>query len=338
MNPDPEQNDGRELLSLANSIETYRADRIMSKALLLRSYPELGTDKTYGKIVKGELTELDITNRWLPAYRQVWAQIQTSDTDVADDSLIEDLTGPVEICRSYLETRNEKTNARFIALIGDSGLGKTSAIEVMKSKPYGVNILVVEAIDVWKNQGKGTAIPLLRAIGKKLGVTKQPGSARDGFFDEIVAKLNAQRRCIVIEEAHHLCPAGLNTIKALINLTSVLVVVTAMPILWQRLESSREAYAECKQLTGNRLAERIVLTLRESDVKRILEKRLGLASGDTLIVRVVRPLMEMAAQYSNLKFVARAVKRYLEEVRQGENPTVETFLNAMKLERKRRIG
>ena len=43
-------------------------------------------------------------------------------------------------------------------------------------------------------------------------------------------------------------------------------------------------------------------------------------------------------EYSNLKFVARAVKRYLEEVRQGENATVETFLNAMKLERKRRIG
>jgi len=53
-------------------------------------------------------------------------------------------------------------------------------------------------------------------------------------------------------------------LKTLINLTPVIIVATAMPILWERLSSSRQGWVECKQLTTNRLAGGDLPALGES--------------------------------------------------------------------------
>mgnify|MGYP000199181536 CR=1 FL=1 len=104
-----------QLLAAAGNIETYRADFGMTKAALLRQYPELGTDRTYNKIISGDHSQLDL-DKWSEAYAHVWRQIKDADS-AGDDSLIPTLTGPVELCRSYLETRLTKGNDRFIMFL-----------------------------------------------------------------------------------------------------------------------------------------------------------------------------------------------------------------------------
>lgn len=332
-----EKDPKRELLELATAIETYRADLNLTKAALLRQHSELGTDKTYNKIVKGELDELDVEGRWLPAYRHVFGVINDPDAQTAaDEALIEDLSGPVELCRAYLETRKSKGDARFILVVGDSGMGKTSAVRVMKSKPYGDQILAVEATDAWRG-GKGTVGPFLRAIGTQLGIGDLPRS-KDHMFEVIATKLQGRRRCLIVEEAHHLDPQGINIIKSLINRTPVLVIATTMPVLWEKLSGSREAYAECKQLTGNRLSERVNLTLKTDDITKFLSVRLkDIATVPPDLLKKIAPeLRQDAVHFGNMAFVSAVAKRFMREVRSGEPATVETFRNAIKIEKDRR--
>lgn len=323
-----------QLRTVAKNIETYRTDLGLSKAALLRQYPELGSDKTNGKITEGNFDQLDV-ERWLEQYGHVWAQIQNEDQ--TGDELIESLAAPVELCRSYLETRNERGNGRFILMLGDSGVGKTSAVQVMKSKPYGGLIHDLEATDVWKDkQGRGTAVPLLQAIGERIGLKDMPAN-KSRLLGVIVAKLKERRICLVIEEVHHLCPQGVNTLKTLINLTPVIIIATGLPVLWDKLAGSRAAWAECKQLTGNRLAERIELRLSKEDVAAFILRRLtsGIATEDFLN-RAVPLLIQDAVSRGNMKFVSKAVQAFQRQVNRGEDATLDTFKNAIALERKKR--
>jgi DNA transposition AAA+ family ATPase len=323
-----------ELLALATAIDTYRIDSGLSKAQLLRSYPELGTDKTLSKIMAGDNTELKIEERWLPAYASVWRQLEGGE-DVADAGLISTLEGPAELCRAYLDTRSERGNARFVLVLGDSGVGKSSAIAVMKSKPYGANVLEIEATAIWRDKaGKGTAAPLLRCIARRIGLRDLP-IQRDQLLDVVVEKLQGAKRCLVIDEAHHLCENGINTIKTLINLTPVIIVAMAMPGLWDRLSGSKHGWAECKQLTGNRLAERIHLRLRVVDVERLMEDSCPELTPEQR-TKGANALAAEAVHYGNLRFVVAVLKRYRREVKAGQKPSLETLGNAIALEKKKR--
>ena len=338
MNPTPTlptTDASSQLLAVAKNIETYRADLGMQKAPLLREYPELGSDKTYGKIISGSLDQLDVPS-WLEKYQHVWNQIQ-HDEQGGDEGLIESLGAPVELCRSYLETRNERGNGRFILVLGESGMGKTSAVNVMKSKPYGGLIYDMEATDVWKDKyGRGTAVPLLQAIGERIGLKGMP-SAKSKLLSVVVNKLKERRICLVIEEVHHLCPQGVNTLKTLINLTPVIIIATGLPVLWEKLAGSKAAWAECKQLTGNRLAERIELRLTPADVSAFLVRRLGesVATGE-FTAKTAPLLIQEAVSRGNMKFISKAVQTFLRQVAKGEDATVETFKNAIAQEKKRR--
>jgi hypothetical protein len=327
----------RELLELATAIETYRKDSAITKALLLRTHNGLGTDRTYNKIIGGDLAELDV-EKWLESYKHVFASITDDDgsSSTTDEELIEDLSGPVELCRAYLETRKTKGDARFLLVVGESGTGKTSAVRIMKAKPYGDQVVAVEASDAWRGS-KGTVAPFLRAIAGGLGMKDVP-VGKDMLFDAVIAKLQGRRRCLIVEEAHHLDPQGINTIKSLINRTPVLVIATTMPVLWAKLSGSREAYAECKQLTGNRLAERVTLTLRTDDVVKLLTRRLAKISTTPpdLAKIVALELRAEAVQFGNMAFVSAVAKRFAREVKSGEPANHETFRHCIKMERQRR--
>jgi len=86
--------------------------------------------------------------------------------------------------------------------------------------------------------------------------------------------MKSSRRSLVIDEAHHLGPHCLNIIKSLVNRTEWGFVLMCIGTLWRKLE--RGAYEEARQLTTNRLAERIKLACpTERDCQRMLERRLG---------------------------------------------------------------
>ena len=77
---------------------------------------------------------------------------------------------------------------------------------------------------------------------------------------------------MVIDEAHHLGPHCLNTIKTLVNTTPGEFVMLAIPSLWAKLNKS--AYIEAKQLSTNRLYELVQIDLEAQDIATYMRHRL----------------------------------------------------------------
>lgn len=116
-----------------------------------------------------------------------------------------------------------------------------------------------------------------------------------------------------------------------------------METLWNRLQ--REAYQECRQLTGNRLAERIKLGLaRENDVLRMIARRVpayadeaprDLAKDET-VTRAVKAIMTYVEQNGNLAFVRDVITRVVRLSEGHDAPDLNCWASAIDQEVKSR--
>ena len=109
----------------------------------------------------------------------------------------------------------------------------------------------------------------------------------------------------MIDEAHHLGPHCLNTVKTLVNTTPGEFILVAIPTLWNKLQA--HAYQEAKQIATNRLSERVKLTLDEADIRTYLSKKFKDASAADLKVaaKIIRPNALLAGNYAFVRDVAR---------------------------------
>ncbi len=312
------------LKALGRKIRDYQEARGFSDKEMERRFGGIGSTKTYKRILAGDLSELDL-ERQLANYRAVWALIEaTAGADEVQEALYDDLTPVVLLRRAMLAILKETGNARVVLMEGDTGTGKTCALRRLVEK-YGQRILPIQAWDCWGD----SPMALLGAILTALGEQDQP-LAMVPRLEKVIRRLRAQRVCLVIDEAHHLGPHQLNTIKGLVNDTPGEFVLLAMPTLWKRIE--RAAWEEVRQLTGNRLAERIKLGgLREADVRRLLERRAGVTDS-----RAVRKVASEAAARGNLAFVREVARRLAEKREPGQAPELEDVLAVVTAEMQRR--
>lgn len=318
-----QQQAANELVGLASRIRSWQEARKLSDNELLRRMPGLGSTKTYTRALKGDVAELDL-DRWVTEYRAVLALIESlAGRERGEEQLFEDISAVAHLRRAIVEVLEEKSLRRVILLEGDSGLGKSSALTLVQRK-YGQRILVVEATHVWGDNPNS----LLGAILDELGVRDQP-VARDAKFRMVLNKLRDRRVTIALDESHHLGPACLDTLKTLINQTSIEVLLIALPTLWRRLE--RAAYEETRQLLGNRLAERIKLAgLGEADVRKLLKRRVGIE--DPKAATIVH---KEATSRGNLSFVSAVCARLAAAERDGA-PTLEDVVAATDAEVRKR--
>ena len=90
-----------ELISLAKAVQDYQRSHGHSTAKLIRMYPDLGSDKTYGRILRGDTSEMDIEQQ-LINYRAVVAVIEAGVDPLAEVALIPDLSAVLQIRRAVL--------------------------------------------------------------------------------------------------------------------------------------------------------------------------------------------------------------------------------------------
>jgi type II secretory pathway predicted ATPase ExeA len=321
--------DADELVALAKQIRNWQESRQLSDNELLRRLPGLGSTKTFTRVLRGDLAELDL-QRWVSDYRAVLAVCESlTGRERGDIELYEDLSTVISLRRALTDIFECRSIRRVILAEGDSGLGKTSALTFMQRK-WGQRLLIIEATIFWADNPNA----LLGAILDALGVKDQP-LGREGRLRMVTGRLKQARTALAIDEAHHMGPNCLNSCKTLVNQTPGEVVLFALPTLWRRLE--RGAYEEVKQLLGNRLAERIKLgELRAADVKKLLSRRIG--HDDP---RSVASVMEQAVRLAkegkpngNLSFVDAVCERVTD---QGEKTiTHEAVLAAIAAELARR--
>jgi type II secretory pathway predicted ATPase ExeA len=318
-----------ELVSLSKKIRDWQEARQLSDNELLRRMPGLGSTKTFTRILRGDLAELDL-QRWVSDYRAVWAVIESqTGRERGDIELFDDLSTVISLRRALTDIFECRSIRRVILAEGDSGLGKTSGLTFMQRK-WGQRLLVIEATVMWDDNPNA----LFGAVLEALDVRDQP-AAREARFRMVVARLRRVRTALAIDEAHHMGPHCLNALKTLINQTPGEVILLALPTLWRRLE--RGAYEEVKQLLGNRLAERIKLgKLREADVRKLLLRRLGHddARSTAAVLKEAVRLGEEGKPHGNLSFVDAVCERALD---QGEKTiTHELVLAAIAAELARR--
>lgn len=311
-----------ELRELGAKIREWQQAKALSDTELCRKFAELGSTKTYKKILDNQLEELDL-ERQLGNYRTVWALIEAGDGDEREEGDIEkDLFATVKLNRVYLETRREKGLARCIFLLGPSGSGKTSAQDYLRQK-HDTRIISIRATVAWSD----SPMAMMAAILARLGIDNPP-TVQSERFNKVVEKLQVTRRALFIEDSHHLGPRCLALVIALIDETPGEFLLAAVDSLWSRIQT--RAYQEIQQLSLNRLAEKISLgrETRKSDVEKLLDRRITWESGPDGIKSVLTILTEKADSYGRLAFVREVIKRANEKA-EGKPMTPELFIAAI---------
>ncbi len=314
--------EANELGDLAQRIREWQTAKKLSDVALLKKLPQLGSTKTFHRVLNNDLAELDL-DRQLAQYRAAISYIETmmADGEGTADPLYDDFRAAVELRRAVAETVSETSDSRLIFILGPTASGKTSARRALMEK-YGARFMLVEASEVWNDSPNAFLGAILDALGKK-----EKAQYATERMEKAVELLNTTRRGLIIEEGHHLGPRCLNTLKTLINKTPGEFILIAIDTLWRKLETA--AYEEARQLTGNRLAERINLgtAIRETDVRKMIERRLPTAE-KTIAVAAARTITEKASSYGRFAFVREVIRRVATKA-DGEAITLQHFSDSI---------
>lgn len=254
-----------ELLKIAQAIRERQRATGASDNAWVRKYPGLGSTKTYAKLIAGDTASLD-PDRWIVDYRAVESLLDALEGGEQEEPLYDDLTPVVALRAALSGAMREESNRRLVLVVGEPGMGKTTAARMVAGR-YGARVILAEADELWKESPAAMLGGLLRA----LGVREFPasGEARKVLLLE---RLRTTRTCLVIDEAHHLGPRTLNLVKTILNQTPGEIVFLCLPTLWRNLAT--QAYHEARQLTANRLYERIALDgVSKADAARFIERR-----------------------------------------------------------------
>jgi type II secretory pathway predicted ATPase ExeA len=282
------------LSTIVHQIRDWQLARALSDAALVKKFSGLGSTKTFKSLLEGNLDGYDIEH-WRVDYEKVLMlmELEAHFTD-NDEPTYDDLSNISNARMAVQDAMGEKGNNRLVIIEGPSGSGKTTSARCLAAL-FGSRVVLAEADETWKESLAAMLAGILRA----LGVREIPASA-DDRKTKVLQTLSGSPVCLVIDEAHHLGPRTLNMVKTILNQTRCQVVFLCIPTLFVKLESS--AYEEAKQLTKNRLAERVRITSPSvSDVEKFLDHRLNL---DRSILRAcAKSVSERAGQFGCWNFV-----------------------------------
>lgn len=304
---------GQELVRIAAEIAARQAGAGVSDVAWCRRYPGLGSTKTYKLIQRGELGGLD-PERWLLDYRAVSELLESVGAE-AEEPLYDDLAPVARLAAALMEAMRETSNRRLVLVTGDPGMGKTTAAKLVAGR-WGQRVVLAEAEETWRDSIPAMLGGLLRA----LGVRHMPPSAADRL-SLVIERLQTSRTAVILDEAHHLGPRTLNVVKTLINQTPGEFVFLCLPSLWDRL--AKDAYQEARQLSLNRMRERIHLdSISANDAMRFLERRVATLNGAAKdAAEIVRQDAARRGGFAWLAAVAREAARL-------EASDTETFARA----------
>ena len=327
--------DIQRLRSLAQQVQTYQTERGLSDAKLFKAVGSIGSTKTYKRILDqgDDLTGLSIENQ-LRNYSAAVEHVAILRTRDADPEIeYQDFDNIVDSLGAISRAVGEETIARFVVIQGETGTGKDAVKNAILKRWENISILV-EATEYWKESAATPIKDILAAIDlRKRGNTetgeafKTPNNPHR-VFDLVIDELKDSQSILIINEAHHMGPRGLNLIKTIINKTPTVVVFLCIPSLLNRLMKS--AYEECIQLFGNRLCERVQLSNPiPSEIEQLLDRRKVKFADDTTRADCASAIAAAAATAANWRYVNR-ISRALRLQSQGKPVTLDTFTRVKK--------
>lgn len=269
----PTQTPAQELRGLALQILEIAEGNDLTKAELIRQHPGLGSDKTLGAIAKGNTDDRDV-EKWLGAYRPVLAALLADMHADADLALYEDLSTAKAVRGQTSRLIFSKTLARILIVKGETGSGKTSALDIIRDKYNTMSaqptVFRVEASAGWGDRPAAMLGEMLAALGCDPGARNATARLRR-LIDTIQGRGVAT--VIQIDEVHDFGVQCLRTLKTVINACPVKIQLACHKRLFRTIET--EHADDLSQLTGNRLLAIVELgTPRAEDCKILLQKRI----------------------------------------------------------------
>ena len=336
MGPNTTMNDNTELadrdllVTLAQRVHGEQQKRDWSNAKMVGAYPGLGSTKTYQLIREGKLDGLEV-ERWLASYRSVNYQIEIEACgNPREEKIFEDLGPVTELRRLFVELAHTNSNRRVAIFAGESGVGKSKAVDALCLKmPH--RCVKVEADDTWG----GTPVAMLGAILAACG--RPEGAPRAALrLAAVKAVLRQTRTCLLVDEAHHMGARGLNIVKTLVNATPGEFILCGIPKLLENLECAY--HMEVRQLITNRFGERVAIALERVDVEAYMRGALsGLRLSDKTVKAGAERIHNAACRAGNMSFVA-AVCDFIAHYYAEDEITVDHVAQAIDKELKRRRG
>ncbi len=315
------------LVDLARWIYAWQCQQGLKDAQMLRRCPGLGSAKTYRDIRDGKAETYDV-ERWSAEYLIVKNEIELRENDMKTEEIMTDLSTVVQVRRAALKAMATNGSDRVVIVQGPSGAGKSFALKGLLNL-YGSRILAIEALDVWADR----PVNLLGAIMERMGFDNPPPGATSRIA-KVIEWLRRSRTMIAIDEAQHMGPHCLNTIKALVNQTPGEFLLLSMDTLWTRLESS--SYQEARQISTNRLCERVVLDLDVKDIALYIRGRFDAGSKHELI-RMASAVHAAAINNGNLSFVRGVCNNVADMMGDDATLTREVLTEAISAESAKRI-
>ena len=289
--------EAQECQALARRMAAYGEARGWGLARLCREFPALGSDRTLRDMRDGRFEGYDLA-AMLADLRAAAALVDDLAQEGGEERVFDTLGTVEAVRRACLAAMRSWGTNRVVVVQGPSGVGKTTALRVVAGK-YGRRIAVLEASDAWGDKPAALLGAVLRAVGQEGNL---PASTV-GRLEAAQEVLGRSRTCVCIDEAHHLGPHCLNTVKTLVNTTPGEFVLIAIPTLWSKLES--QSYQEARQLTTNRLSERLRLGLTERDLARYfaLSRPKAFPDGERGMARTAaKAVAPVAAGSGNMAF------------------------------------
>lgn len=300
------------LRDLAAVVRAYQTERGWSDANLCKQIASVGSSKTYKRILdpNDTLDELSIETQ-LANYQtavEIIAGLRKKDRpaepEYPDFSNVEESEAAVR--RALQE--DEDCVARLVIIVGPTASGKDAVKRHLLVK-FPNNTVGVEANDLWKSSPTTSHLALYQSLdiirrGSDAKTPRTPSELLAG----IIAKLRERKLILIINEGHHMGLPGLNMVKTIINTTPTVVVLICIPSLLTRLLGTN--YEEAIQLTGNRLAERVILPTPPSEEILLLLERRGIKF-DTVETKnhAARQLAADAPMYGNWRMVNQVARK-----------------------------
>jgi hypothetical protein len=259
-----------QLREIAKQIEERREFLSLSKNSLCQKFGQLGSTKTYGRILNpnDELDQLDIGVQ-LENYQAAWEIFQTHTEDTEEEKVYGDFEFMVDGFTAVREAMQEPGITRLVLITAGPGGGKSAFITHLQRHPATKSIIYkVEATEAWRESTNELLGALLLEVGvferqileegedrKKQDPEKGLPIGPGARLRKLIERLNGRKVILAIDEGHHIGPAGYNILKTLLNQTKAVVVMAAHPDLILRINKS--SHAEASQLFVNRLYEHV---------------------------------------------------------------------------------
>lgn len=216
--------------------------------------------------------------------------------------------------QASIKRARDSKGRRAVVLLARTGAGKSAVGEALSAK----GAIYIEGRQSWKKSYKAFCADVARAAGRPMKVKHYTEHDAE---ERMLQALRTRDAVLYLDEANTLGPESVNALKLIMNMTGTVVVIAAIPKMWDKLcEGAEEEVAQfinrCQPILRDK-------GLSADDVRPFL-MRSGLGSAD--IDQCIGEVVEAANEFGLLKTVVALV----DELKKNDGATAEDVSKYLK--------